>query len=66
MCLILYPLIFQFDLVCSNEWKSPFTSTIYLFGLLVGALLTGPLADRYLNHEIIQLHEAAAGLRSLK
>ncbi|XP_029704042.1 solute carrier family 22 member 5-like [Takifugu rubripes] len=40
-------IVTEFDLVCSNQWKAPLTSTIYLLGLLVGALITGPLSDRF-------------------
>ena len=45
-----YPLnvwIFQFDLVCSEQWKQPFTSTLYFIGVLVGSFFSGQLSDRY-------------------
>lgn len=51
-------MVFQFDLVCSDQWKTPLTSTIYLLGMFVGSLISGPLSDRYRHDEIFKLHEA--------
>lgn len=51
-------MMFQFGLVCSDQWKTPLTSTIYLLGMLGGSLVSGPLSDRYRHYEIIKLHEA--------
>ncbi|CAG06337.1 unnamed protein product [Tetraodon nigroviridis] len=38
----------DFDLVCSEQWKQPFTSTIFLLGVLLGSLFSGQIADRVL------------------
>lgn len=37
----------QFDLVCSDQWKQPFTSTVFFVGVLVGSFFSGQLSDRY-------------------
>ncbi|XP_047463096.1 solute carrier family 22 member 4-like isoform X1 [Mugil cephalus] len=40
-------LVSEFDLVCSQQWKRPFTSTIYFVGVLFGSFFSGQLSDRY-------------------
>ncbi|XP_056910897.1 organic cation/carnitine transporter 2-like isoform X2 [Takifugu flavidus] len=40
-------LVSEFDLVCSEQWKQPFTSTIFLLGVLLGSLFSGQIADRF-------------------
>ena len=39
--------VLQFDLVCGDEWQISFVSTVYLFGVLIGAPLSGVLSDKY-------------------
>ncbi|XP_039888178.1 solute carrier family 22 member 5-like isoform X3 [Simochromis diagramma] len=39
-------IVSEFDLVCSEEWKQPFTSTVYFMGVLVGSFFSGQLSDR--------------------
>jgi len=36
----------QFDLSCDNEWKQTLTGTVYMAGMLFGALACGSVADR--------------------
>lgn len=33
--------------MCSEQWKQPFTSTVFLLGVLFGSLFSGQVADRY-------------------
>ncbi|XP_023285145.1 solute carrier family 22 member 5-like isoform X2 [Seriola lalandi dorsalis] len=40
-------IVSEFDLVCSEQWKQPFTSTVYFLGVLVGSFLSGQLSDRF-------------------
>ncbi|XP_068456279.1 organic cation/carnitine transporter 2-like [Clinocottus analis] len=40
-------IVSEFDLVCREQWKQPFTSTIYFLGVLVGAFFSGQLSDRF-------------------
>lgn len=42
---------FQFDLVCNDEWKQPFSSTVYFIGVLVGSFVAGQISDRYSTHK---------------
>ncbi|KAF7651321.1 hypothetical protein LDENG_00112510, partial [Lucifuga dentata] len=39
--------IFQFDLVCSEQWKKPLTSTVFFIGVLSGSFLSGQISDRF-------------------
>ncbi|KAJ8348034.1 hypothetical protein SKAU_G00266230 [Synaphobranchus kaupii] len=36
-----------FDLVCDSEWKQPFTTSVYFFGVLSGSFFSGQLSDRF-------------------
>ncbi|KAL6098314.1 slc22a5 [Pungitius sinensis] len=40
-------IVSQFDLVCRDQWKQPFTSTLYFLGVLVGSFFSGLLSDRF-------------------
>ncbi|KAI4814498.1 hypothetical protein KUCAC02_003690, partial [Chaenocephalus aceratus] len=37
----------EFDLVCSDQWKPPFTTTACFLGFLVGSFISGQLSDRF-------------------
>lgn len=43
----------QFDLVCSDQWKQPFTSTVFLLGVLLGSFFSGQVSDRYCTDSCI-------------
>ncbi|XP_074466701.1 organic cation/carnitine transporter 2-like [Sebastes fasciatus] len=40
-------IVSEFDLVCSDQWKQPFTSTVFFVGVLVGSFLSGQISDRF-------------------
>ncbi|KAI7796115.1 putative solute carrier family 22 member 5-like [Triplophysa rosa] len=40
-------IVSEFDLVCNNNWKQPFTSSIYFLGVLCGSFFSGQLSDRF-------------------
>ncbi|XP_029590282.1 solute carrier family 22 member 5 isoform X1 [Salmo trutta] len=40
-------IVTEWDLVCGNAWKAPFTVTIFFFGVLSGSFLSGIISDRY-------------------
>ncbi|XP_069960339.1 organic cation transporter protein-like [Cherax quadricarinatus] len=37
----------QFDLTCENAWLRPLGGSVYMIGMLVGAVVIGDLADRF-------------------
>lgn len=52
LCLLRYShvgLVFQFNLVCSDQWKQPLTSVFYFLGGLLGCFVSGQISDRYLS-----------------
>ncbi|KAF9414747.1 hypothetical protein HW555_007443 [Spodoptera exigua] len=40
-------IISQFELICDKAWLSNFTQTICMFGVLMGSIIFGFIADRY-------------------
>ncbi|XP_074528466.1 organic cation/carnitine transporter 2-like [Halichoeres trimaculatus] len=40
-------IVSEFDLVCSEHWKQPLTSTIFFLGVLVGSFISGQVSDRF-------------------
>ncbi|KAM9348841.1 organic cation/carnitine transporter 2-like [Symphorus nematophorus] len=40
-------IVTEFDLVCSEQWRQPLTSTLYFLGVLIGSLISGQLSDRF-------------------
>uniref|UniRef100_A0A8C6TW84 Major facilitator superfamily (MFS) profile domain-containing protein n=1 Tax=Neogobius melanostomus TaxID=47308 RepID=A0A8C6TW84_9GOBI len=40
-------IVTEFDLVCHDEWKQPFTASVLYAGITCGSLLTGELSDKY-------------------
>ncbi|XP_054610387.1 organic cation/carnitine transporter 2-like [Dunckerocampus dactyliophorus] len=39
-------IVTEFDLVCNDKWKKPFTTTIFFVGILVGSFFAGQLSDK--------------------
>ncbi|XP_076025118.1 solute carrier family 22 member 4-like [Genypterus blacodes] len=40
-------IVSEFDLVCSEHWKQPFTISTYTIGVFTGSFFSGPLSDRF-------------------
>ncbi|XP_063045885.1 organic cation/carnitine transporter 2-like [Engraulis encrasicolus] len=40
-------IVTEWNLVCDDAWKAPFTLTVYFFGMLVGSFCSGIFSDRY-------------------
>lgn len=40
-------LVTEFDLVCHDEWKQPFTASVLYAGITFGSLFAGELSDKY-------------------
>ncbi|XP_056383023.1 solute carrier family 22 member 6-B-like [Hyla sarda] len=46
-------IISEWDLVCEREWMKELAQSIYMAGVLFGAMLYGPLADRFGRRTVI-------------
>ncbi|CDQ89542.1 solute carrier family 22 member 5 [Oncorhynchus mykiss] len=46
-------IVTEWDLVCDNEWKTPFASSTLFVGFLIGSLLSGQLSDRFGRKKVI-------------
>ncbi|MED6291286.1 hypothetical protein CHARACLAT_021943, partial [Characodon lateralis] len=55
-------IVTEFDLVCSEQWKQPFTSTVFFVGVLFGSFFSGQLSDRYGRKPILFATMAAQTL----
>ncbi|XP_034406597.1 solute carrier family 22 member 5-like isoform X2 [Cyclopterus lumpus] len=40
-------IVSEFDLVCSEQWKLTFISTVFFVGVLLGSFFSGQLSDRF-------------------
>ncbi|XP_036407737.1 solute carrier family 22 member 4-like [Megalops cyprinoides] len=40
-------IVSEWNLVCEDAWKAPFSVTVFFFGVLIGSFLSGQISDRY-------------------
>nr|XP_026689466.1 solute carrier family 22 member 21-like [Ciona intestinalis] len=49
----------EWDIVCEDAWLLPLTTTVYMFGVLLGSFLSGIFSDRYGRRPTFLLGTAA-------
>ncbi|XP_061092359.1 solute carrier family 22 member 4-like [Conger conger] len=52
-------IITEWDLVCDNEWKVPFTTSTYFIGILCGSVTSGQFSDRFGRKPVLFITLAA-------
>ncbi|XP_069753864.1 organic cation/carnitine transporter 2-like isoform X2 [Narcine bancroftii] len=40
-------IVSEWDLVCKNDWKGPFSMSVFFLGVLIGTFIAGQLSDRF-------------------
>nr|XP_043897719.1 solute carrier family 22 member 5 [Solea senegalensis] len=52
-------IVTEWDLVCDNHWKVPFSSSMLYVGYLLGSLISGQLSDRFGRKKVVFISLAA-------
>ncbi|KAM9788586.1 uncharacterized protein ACB057_013132 [Neosynchiropus ocellatus] len=58
-------IVTEWDLVCDDQWKVPFTSSTLFVGYLLGSLISGQLSDRFGRKKVVFISLAAQALAVL-
>ncbi|XP_072371950.1 organic cation/carnitine transporter 2-like [Scyliorhinus torazame] len=58
-------IVSEWNLVCDDKWKGPFTASVFFFGMLCGSLISGQVSDRYGRKIILFISMAVHAVFSL-
>ncbi|XP_039606967.1 solute carrier family 22 member 4-like isoform X1 [Polypterus senegalus] len=58
-------IVTEWDLVCKEDWKVPFTTSVFFFGVLTGSFFSGQFSDRYGRKKILFVTMALQTIFSL-
>ncbi|ERE68897.1 solute carrier family 22 member 21 [Cricetulus griseus] len=53
--IFLSTIVTEWDLVCQNDWKAPFTTSCFYVGVLLGSFISGQLSDRFGRKNVLFL-----------
>ncbi|TRY64544.1 hypothetical protein DNTS_022662 [Danionella cerebrum] len=58
-------IVTEWDLVCEENWRIPFTSSIFFCGVLVGSVISGHISDRFGRKMVLFISLATQNICSL-
>ncbi|XP_059403419.1 organic cation/carnitine transporter 2 isoform X2 [Carassius carassius] len=46
-------IVSEWDLVCSDDWRAPLTSSLFFCGVLTGSVMSGQMSDRFGRKKVL-------------
>uniref|UniRef100_H3DCZ1 Major facilitator superfamily (MFS) profile domain-containing protein n=1 Tax=Tetraodon nigroviridis TaxID=99883 RepID=H3DCZ1_TETNG len=58
-------IVTEWDLVCEDAWKVPFSTSLFFFGVMIGIFICGGLSDRFGRKPVLFIFLAVHGVTAL-